>query len=212
MRIYLGNTEFPAAPEKLEAEREGGWASADRETWGENLHPRPSRLRAVRFSGIFPGSRMGFVTAGTLLSPGEYSARMEAALSSKEPLRLVVSGGAAPFSMLAVVEKFLCWEQAGEDGDLYFTLALREYRPYGTQSVAVKVVSPDGKPVGSAGSSSGRTGSPAVPKTYTVQKGDNLWSIAKRFLGDGSRYGEIAKWNNIGNPSLIYPGQVLRLE
>ena len=66
MRIYLGDMEFPAAPEKLEAEREGGWVSAELETLGEILQHRPSRLRAVRFSGIFPGTRMGFVTAETL--------------------------------------------------------------------------------------------------------------------------------------------------
>ena len=209
MRIYLGNTEFPAAPEKLEAEREGGWASAELETLGEILQHRPSRLRAVRFSGIFPGSRMGFVTAGTLLSPGEYSARMEAALSSKEPLRLVVSGGAAPFSMLAVVEKFLCWEQAGEDGDLYYSLVLREYREYGQKAAAaVKVSSPDGKTVSSAPA---RSGSPSVPQEYVVQKGDSLWAIAARFLGSGSRYGEIAALNGISNANLIYPGQKLRI-
>lgn len=214
MRIYLGDTEFPAAPEKLEVEREGGWVSAELEALGEILQFRPSRLRAVRFSGIFPGIRMSFVTANTLLSPAEYSAKMEAALSSKEPLRLVISGGAAPFSMQAVVEKFRCWEQAGEDGDLYFSLELREYRPYGLQSVAVKVVSPDGKPFSpsSGGNSSGRTGTPEIPQTYTVQKGDTLWGIAKRFLGDGSLYGEIARLNSIANPNLIYPGQVLRIQ
>lgn len=213
MRIYLGETEFPVAPEKLEVEREGGWVSTELETLGDVLQFRPARLRAVRFSGMFPASRLGFVTADTLLSPAEYSAKMEAALSSKAPLRLVISGGAAPFSMQAVIEKFLCWEQAGEDGDLYFSLELREYRPYGLQSVAIQVVSPDGKPISSSSGSgsSSRAGSPAVPQTYTVQKGDTLWGIAKRFLGDGSRYREIATLNNIANPNLIYPGRVFRL-
>jgi nucleoid-associated protein YgaU len=45
--------------------------------------------------------------------------------------------------------------------------------------------------------------------TYIVQAGDTLWAIAKRFLGDGSRYRELARRNGISNPDLIYPGQVI---
>jgi len=44
---------------------------------------------------------------------------------------------------------------------------------------------------------------------YTVVRGDTLWSIAKKFYNDGSRYPEIAKANNITNPDLIHAGQKL---
>lgn len=47
--------------------------------------------------------------------------------------------------------------------------------------------------------------------TYTVKKGDTLWAIAKEYLGSGTKYQELAKWNNISNPNLIYVGQVLKL-
>ena len=50
-----------------------------------------------------------------------------------------------------------------------------------------------------------------MAKTYVVKKGDNLWNIAKKELGDGSKFGELAKKNGISNPSLIYPGQVIKL-
>ncbi|MCL2588641.1 MAG: contractile injection system protein, VgrG/Pvc8 family [Oscillospiraceae bacterium] len=49
---------------------------------------------------------------------------------------------------------------------------------------------------------------------YTVVRGDNLWNIARRFLGSGPRYREIFELNRdvIGNnPNLIRPGQVLRI-
>ncbi len=54
------------------------------------------------------------------------------------------------------------------------------------------------------GSSNNSTG-----KYYTVVRGDTLWGIAKRFYGNGSRYPEIAKANNISNPDLIHVGQRL---
>lgn len=43
---------------------------------------------------------------------------------------------------------------------------------------------------------------------YVVKSGDTLGEIGKKF---GVNYESIAKLNNISNPSLIYPGQVLKI-
>jgi len=48
-----------------------------------------------------------------------------------------------------------------------------------------------------------------APQTYTVQRGDTLSAIAKRFYGHASEYRRIATANNIANPDLIHPGQQL---
>lgn len=47
-------------------------------------------------------------------------------------------------------------------------------------------------------------------KMYTVKSGDTLWAIAQRELGNGSRWTEIKKANNLTS-DLIRPGQVLRI-
>ncbi|MBI2597001.1 LysM peptidoglycan-binding domain-containing protein [Candidatus Daviesbacteria bacterium] len=47
--------------------------------------------------------------------------------------------------------------------------------------------------------------------TYTVQEGDWLSIIAGRAYGDIFTYQKIAEANNISNPDLIYPGQVLTI-
>lgn len=44
---------------------------------------------------------------------------------------------------------------------------------------------------------------------HIVVRGDTLWGIAKRYYGNGNRYPEIAKANNISNPDIIYVGQKL---
>lgn len=49
---------------------------------------------------------------------------------------------------------------------------------------------------------------PGPTRTYTVQGGDTLISIALRF---GTTSQAIAIANNLPNPNLIYPGQVLRI-
>jgi nucleoid-associated protein YgaU len=48
-----------------------------------------------------------------------------------------------------------------------------------------------------------------APQTYTVQRGDTLSAIAKRFYGHAGEYRRIAAANNIANPDLIHPGQQL---
>jgi len=44
------------------------------------------------------------------------------------------------------------------------------------------------------------------PKVYVVKKGDSVYKIAKRF---GTTTEAIVAANNLRNPSLIYPGQIL---
>lgn len=45
---------------------------------------------------------------------------------------------------------------------------------------------------------------------YTVKKGDSLWTIAKKFLGDGNRYKEIQNLNGMKD-TVIHAGDVLKI-
>jgi chemotaxis signal transduction protein len=49
-------------------------------------------------------------------------------------------------------------------------------------------------------------------RTHVVVRGDTLWDIARKHVGDASRYPELAKLSSIGNPHLIHPGDVVRIE
>ena len=54
---------------------------------------------------------------------------------------------------------------------------------------------------------------PTSGGTYTVVSGDNLWKIASKCLGSGSRWIEIYELNRatVKSSELIYVGQVLKL-
>lgn len=58
---------------------------------------------------------------------------------------------------------------------------------------------------------SSQTAQKITGKTYVTQKGDDLWHIAERAYGDGYKWVEIAKANNLTNPSLLYSNTKLTL-
>ena len=53
----------------------------------------------------------------------------------------------------------------------------------------------------------------AATRTYTVVSGDSLSKIAKREYGDAQQWRKIydANRDQISNPDLIHPGQVLKI-
>jgi lipoprotein NlpD len=48
-----------------------------------------------------------------------------------------------------------------------------------------------------------------VPDTHIVRSGETLYTIAWRY---GRDHRDLARWNRLGDGSLIYPGQVIRLD
>jgi len=74
---------------------------------------------------------------------------------------------------------------------------------------------PDFSNVVGGGSSTAKPaeGAAGASRTYTVQKGDSLWKIAKNFYGNGNAWPRIHEANKdiIHNPDIIQPGWTLRI-
>ena len=49
-------------------------------------------------------------------------------------------------------------------------------------------------------------------RKHTVVWGDTLWHISKHYLKDPFRYPDLARWSNIENPDLIYPGDEVKYQ
>lgn len=62
-------------------------------------------------------------------------------------------------------------------------------------------------------SASGQANSSSAQTTYTIKKGDTLWSLAQRLptLKDGTKWPVIAKMNGISDPRKLQVGQVIKI-
>ena len=73
---------------------------------------------------------------------------------------------------------------------------------------------PDFSDVQSGGSSTAPSANPAPAETtYTVISGDSLSKISQHYYGDANQWRRIweANRDQIKNPDLIHPGQVLKI-
>ena len=48
-------------------------------------------------------------------------------------------------------------------------------------------------------------------QTYTIQKGENLWTIATKIYGSGYNWVDLANANKITDPNIIFPGMQINL-
>lgn len=127
--------------------------------------------------------------------------------------KITTTGLPVNINMYFVIEEFTYDHKAGEEEDIYYTLSVKEYKPYGVRKVTKKSLKKS--------SSKSRTKSTAKKSSkssnsriYIVKKGDCLWNIAKKCSGKGSNWRQLYNLNKkvIGkNPNLIYPGQKLTL-
>lgn len=102
-------------------------------------------------------------------------------------------------------------------GDLVVSLIIKQFEDIAEKEITVEEttkVDENGKaePALKVEEKPAKEKPKGVPEGHTVVKGDTLWHIAEKYLGDGARYPELAKINpQVQNPNLIYPGQVINL-
>ena len=109
-------------------------------------------------------------------------------------------------NLLVTLEDYNIVEDAKDGSDITVSIKLKQYIEYGTKQVPLnKLVSSKKKARTTANSTSGT-------QYYTVKKGDTMWAIAKKFLGDGSKCWNLAKLNGLKNPNLIKVGQKIKIQ
>ena len=160
-------------------------------TVGEANLLGPRGLASTSLSGFFPaqGSPVGRYADR---SPQSYVSTLTRWRDARKPVRLIISDMGVNLAMAIEGLQFAYREGSR---DISYSIQLAEYRQLNvpTVKVAVKTKRPAVK---------------VVSRTYTVRTGDCLWTIAKRYYGNGAKYTKIynANRDKIRNPNLIYTG------
>lgn len=161
-------------------------------------------LTEYEFESFFPAKRYPFVVSSKLLNPQSYVNYLQKWMGSKQPIRFIFKGSTFNINTLASIESFEWKEVAGSPGDIEYTLKLKKYQPYAAKKAKIKIKqSTTGqKKTNVTKKKPSRPSTKQPPKTYRLVKGDSLWKVAKKFLGNGSRWPEIQKLNKIPTSKL----------
>jgi LysM repeat protein len=152
------------------------------------------------------------------LKPNVFLDKFEELMASKKPCQLIIKrptfkGDTISFKTDRKVslEDYTIKEDAKDGMDIVVNLKFKLFRDYKTK--IVKIIEEDEETTIAVVENQRNADSVPQLKTYTVVKGDCLWNIAKKYLGDGRRYTEIYELNKdiITNPNRIYLGQVLKM-
>lgn len=217
--MYLDGVLMPITPSKVKVK-----INNQNETLtlinGEEINIlKAAGLTDVSFDLLLPQVSYPFTNGGAQ-SADYYLSLFERLKTSKQPFQWILnrsmpSGKRLFYSNLTVgMEDYQITDDAEEGFDISVTVSLKQYRHYGTKTVTIQpATTQTTTPTATVEQPQRETTQAPKQSTYTVKSGDCLWNIAKKYLGDGSRYNEIYNLNKdkITSPNLIYAGQVLTL-
>lgn len=216
--IFLDGVTLPIAPSKVEMKIKNQNKTINLINDGEVNILKDAGLTEISFSITIPHVQYPFAVYSSGFKPASFFLnKFEKLKTSKKPFQFICSRTAPSGQLLfdtnikVSLEDYRITEDAKEGQDLEITITLKQYKEYGTKLVSI-TVKQSTTPKATVQPSRPAETAPTL-KTYTVKSGDCLWNIAKKYLGNGSRYTEIYNLNKnkIKNPNLIYVGQVLTL-
>lgn len=200
---------LPVLPEKFKIENGSKNDTVNISGLGEIVIKQDRPALVFSFNSFFPADRYPGVQYTPLPKPQKAYDKINKWKNADKPVHLIMT--AAGVNMYCTIETFTKEEKGGDPGTIHYTIKLKEYRETKIRQIQVNATTKKAK-IG--GSGEGRVDNSAATKTYTVQSGDCLWNIAKKFYGSGSQYTKIYEANKGvigGNPNLIRPGQVLTI-
>lgn len=214
--FYFDKVLLPVTPDKLTMKIGGADKTYTLMNEGEISVLKSPKLTDIEFDLLLPNNEYPFAIYPSKFVPAVYYLDLlKSYKQDKTPFQFKITrmfpNGTAIFDtdMKVSLESYTIKESADNGFDVIVSVKLKQYRDYATKTCTITD--------GNASVNKKRPVSNNAPttagkeKVVTVKKGDNLWSLCKTHLGDGSLYKAVAKENNIPNPNLIYAGQKIRM-
>ena len=218
-KMYIDGALMPITPSKVKVKINNQNKTLTLISGEEINILKEAKLTDVSFDVVLPQVPYPFTNGGAQ-SADYYLSLFERLKQSKTPFQWILNrsrpdGVALFYSNLTVgLEDYQITDDAKDGFDLTVSVKLKQYRAFGTKTVQITPSPAPSQPATATVQEPPReTTSAPKAANYTVKSGDCLWNIAKKQLGDGSRWKEIYELNKdkIKNPNLIYPDQSLIL-
>lgn len=208
MQLWLKKFRFPVLPSEYHVTSSRGIETVNINALGEIGLAGGRSLKTVTFSSFFPKRYdSGYCEYSNLKSPQKCVKEVER-IKNGGPVKVIITG--TPVNFKCRVESFEWSEQDGT-GDIYFSITLKEHRK--VSAGQSKVVTLEQQTPAPEAEAPQREAAQSPPKTYTVQRGDCLSSIARKLTGSADwRPLYEANREAIGsNPNKIADGLVLTI-
>lgn len=218
-KMYIAGALMPITPSKVKVKINNQNKTLILISGEEINILKEAKLTDVSFDVVLPQVPYPFTNGGAQ-EASYYLSLFEQLKKSKKPFQWILNrsrpdGAALFYSNLTVgMEDYQITDDAKEGFDLTVSVKLKQYRAFGTKTVQITPAPAPSQPATATVQEPPReTSSAPQSSNYTVKSGDCLWNIAKKQLGDGSRWKEIYELNKdkIKNPNLIYPNQSLTI-
>lgn len=163
-------------------------------TEGEVVAIGGKKLKTMTVDSFFPSRPYHFLLGNktSVMDKWQVVEMIRKWQTSKRPIRVIIAE--TPVNLAMVIEDFKVGRAEGDgSGDVSFSIELLEYSFLNT---------PRSKRNGNKKEEKDKLkGRPDEKKneakTHRVKKGDTMWDMAEKYLGDGKRWKEIAKLNNM---------------
>ncbi len=188
-----GQFELAVNPPEISVTQDNKDKTIDLLNVGEINVPGMRGLIKVSLATFLPDSNSPFYTG---VAPEQIVQAVKKAKNGQKAIRIIISGSDVntQFNVSAMSETY----KEGQ-GDIYISWSFVELRDLNTGQVASFV-----RRYTDTGLCTRRT-TRSVPKAVTVQDGDTLWNLARRYYDDGSRWKDIALANDMYEDNLL-PG------
>ena len=217
--FYLGNVLLPIPPKKLELKISNQNKTYDLMNYSEiNVLKNPG-LTSIEFEVLLPNVKYPFAMyKNDFQNAKYYLGILENLKVNKSAFQFIVirkfPNGNSIFdtNIKVSIEDYTITDSTDEGFDTKVKIKLKQYREYSTKTVQVTIKQYKPPVVTRTVTTNNTAASKPSGQNYTVKRGDCLWNIAKKYYGNGTKYKEIAKLNNIKSPYIIYPGQKLKIK
>lgn len=214
--LYMDMVRFPVMPSKIKTKIKNQNKTITLINEGEINILKPAGLSEISFEILLPQVEYPFAVYPDGFKPALYYLdKLEALKVSQQAFNLKILKISPSGVLLHNLNKSVSLEDyeivddAKEGLDITVSVNLKLYKEYGKKIIEVNEV--NGVKVATITTERPEYSAPKL-SNYTVQSGDTLWSIAKKYLGDGSKFRELAKLNNINNPNFLETGKVIKLD